>query len=79
MLLSSSSAYFIYLHSLGALMTLMLLLLLTKAKLVLYVYFLPGLFPRLRVEFLKSSFCELEALINKPICWDWSISTGTVC
>ena len=56
MLLSSSSAYFTYLHLLGALMSLMLRLMLTKAKLVLYVYFFPGLFPRLRVEFLKSSF-----------------------
>ena len=56
MLLSSSSANFIYLHSFGALMSLMLRLPLVKAKLELYVYFSPGLFPRLRAEFLNTSF-----------------------
>lgn len=56
MLLSSSSTNFICLHSLRALMSLMLRLPLIKAKLELYVYFSPGLFPRLRAEFLNASF-----------------------
>lgn len=56
MLLCSSNTPFIFLHLLGALMSSMLCLPLAEAKLVLYVYFSPGLFPRLRVEFLNTSF-----------------------
>ena len=68
MLLSSSSANFIYLHSFGALMSLMLRLPLVKAKLELYVYFFPGSVPKATCRVFKYLFCELEALINKPLC-----------
>lgn len=68
MLLSSSSTNFICLHSLRALMSLMLRLPLIKAKLELYVYFFPGSVPKATRRVFKCLFCELEALINKPLC-----------
>lgn len=55
-LLFSPTAHFIYLHLSSAVMWLVQCLLLAQAKLVLSVYFSPGLFPRLRVEFLNTTF-----------------------
>lgn len=55
-LLFPLSAHLVSLHPPGAALSLVQGLLLAQAKLVLSVYFSPGLFPRLRVAFLNTSF-----------------------